>query len=74
MLTQVSRIYLSSPHMSGLEQQYVQDAVASNWIASLAPHVDAFEAEFAAAAGSLMPLRFQNGAENHPVPGVETPG
>ncbi|MFM7584574.1 MAG: pyridoxal phosphate-dependent aminotransferase, partial [Caldilinea sp.] len=40
-------IYLSSPHMSGLEQPYVEDAFATNWIAPLGPHVDAFEQEFA---------------------------
>ncbi len=44
-----SRIYLSSPHMSGQELEYVQDAFASNWIAPLGPHVDAFERELAAA-------------------------
>jgi pyridoxal phosphate-dependent aminotransferase EpsN len=48
----MKRIYLSSPHMSGLEQPYVQDAFATNWIAPLGPHVDAFEQEFAAAVGS----------------------
>jgi len=31
------RIYLSSPHMSGLEQLYVQKAFAANWIAPLGP-------------------------------------
>ena len=48
----MNRIYLSSPHMSVLEQQYVQDAFATNWIAPLGPHVDAFEQEFAAYVGS----------------------
>jgi pyridoxal phosphate-dependent aminotransferase EpsN len=48
----MKRIYLSSPHMSGLEQPYVEDAFATNWIAPLGPHVDAFEQEFAAAVGS----------------------
>jgi len=33
----MERIYLSSPHMSGLEQPYVQDAFAANWIAPLGP-------------------------------------
>lgn len=32
--------------MSGLEQEYVQDAFSSNWVAPLGPHVDAFEREF----------------------------
>lgn len=42
-MAQRERIYLSPPHMSGKEQQYVQDAIASNWIAPLGPYVDAFE-------------------------------
>ncbi|MFC0216475.1 DegT/DnrJ/EryC1/StrS family aminotransferase [Paenibacillus chartarius] len=46
-----SKIYLSSPHMSGREQDYVAEAFATNWIAPLGPHVDAFEAEFAAYVG-----------------------
>ncbi len=46
------RIYLSSPHMGGDELGLVQDAFATNWIAPLGPHVDAFEKEFAAAVGS----------------------
>jgi dTDP-4-amino-4,6-dideoxygalactose transaminase len=48
----MKRIYLSSPHMSGREQPYVADAFATNWIAPLGPHVDAFEQEFAAAVGA----------------------
>jgi pyridoxal phosphate-dependent aminotransferase EpsN len=34
--------------MCGRELELVQDAFASNWIAPLGPHVDAFEREFAA--------------------------
>lgn len=37
------RIYLSPPHMSGLEQQYVQEIFASNWITPLGFQVGAFE-------------------------------
>jgi len=37
--------------MSGHELELVNDAFASNWIAPLGPHVDAFEREFAAAVG-----------------------
>jgi len=44
----VDRIYLSPPHVFGDEQALVADAFASNWIAPLGPHVDAFEREFAA--------------------------
>lgn len=46
------RIWLSSPHMSGLEEEYVADAFATNWIAPLGPHVDAFEREFAEVVGA----------------------
>ena len=45
------RIYLSPPHLTGREAELVADAIASNWIAPLGPHVDAFEAELAAVAG-----------------------
>lgn len=37
------RIYLSSPHMGGTEQKYVQEAFNTNWIAPLGPNVEAFE-------------------------------
>ncbi|MEZ4398584.1 MAG: aminotransferase class I/II-fold pyridoxal phosphate-dependent enzyme [Kofleriaceae bacterium] len=43
------RVYLSPPHLSGREQALVTDAIASNWIAPLGPHVDGFERELAAA-------------------------
>ncbi len=45
------RIYLSPPHLSGEELELVKDAFASNWIAPLGPHVDAFEQEFARLLG-----------------------
>jgi len=45
------RIYLSPPHLSGREEEMVADAIRSNWIAPLGPHVDAFEAEFAERIG-----------------------
>ena len=38
-----TKIYLSSPHMGGSEQKYVNDAFETNWIAPLGPHVDGFE-------------------------------
>jgi dTDP-4-amino-4,6-dideoxygalactose transaminase len=45
------RVYLSPPHLSGREAELIADAIASNWIAPLGPHVDAFEAELATVAG-----------------------
>ena len=47
-----ARIHLSTPHMSGLEEGFVADAFASNWIAPLGPHVEGFERELAEAVGS----------------------
>jgi len=46
------RILLSTPHMSGREPEFVAEAFATNWIAPLGPHVDAFEREFAARVGA----------------------
>src|SRR5215213_5491775 len=45
------RIYLSPPHMGGEELELVQEAFATNWIAPLGPHVDAFEREVASYVG-----------------------
>ncbi|GEN88765.1 putative pyridoxal phosphate-dependent aminotransferase EpsN [Oceanobacillus sojae] len=47
-----SRIYLSPPHMSGNELQYIKSAFESNWIAPLGPNVDAFEKEIAEKTGA----------------------
>ncbi|MEJ8767637.1 aminotransferase class I/II-fold pyridoxal phosphate-dependent enzyme [Oceanobacillus sp. HCA-5259] len=48
------RIFLSSPHMSdaGYEQQFVQEAFDTNWIAPLGENVNQFEIELAAKVGS----------------------
>lgn len=51
-MSRPSRIYLSSPHLGTEEFEFVRDAFATNWIAPLGPHVDAFEKEFAALVGS----------------------
>tara|TARA_R110002167_G_scaffold10108_4_gene46578 strand:+ start:1313 stop:2443 length:1131 start_codon:yes stop_codon:yes gene_type:complete len=37
------KIWLSSPHMGGSEQDYVNEAFDTNWIAPLGPNVNAFE-------------------------------
>ena len=46
------RIHLSPPHIGPEERPLVEDAFASNWIAPIGPHVDAFEREFAATVGA----------------------
>ncbi len=38
-----SRLFLSPPHMSGKEQEYIAQAFESNYIAPLGPFVDRFE-------------------------------
>jgi len=37
------KIWLSSPHMSGKEQDFIKEAFATNWIAPLGPNVSGFE-------------------------------
>ena len=37
------KIWLSSPHMGGAEQKYVQEAFDTNWVAPLGPNVNGFE-------------------------------
>lgn len=38
-----SKIWLSSPHMGGNEQKFVQEAFDSNWVAPLGPNVTGLE-------------------------------
>jgi dTDP-4-amino-4,6-dideoxygalactose transaminase len=38
-----NKIWLSSPHMGGIEQQYIQEAFAANWVAPLGPNVNGLE-------------------------------
>lgn len=38
-----SKIWLSSPHMGGTEQNYVKEAFDSNWVAPLGPNVNGLE-------------------------------
>src|SRR5690606_32878159 len=46
------KIWLSSPHMGGSEQKFVNDAFETNWIAPLGPHVNGFEDDIVAFTGS----------------------
>ena len=45
------RIYLSSPHMGGNEQTYVQEAFDTNWVAPLGPNVTGFEKDLGSYLG-----------------------
>jgi pyridoxal phosphate-dependent aminotransferase EpsN len=44
-------IYLSPPFLGGQEIDYIRQAIDSNWIAPVGPHIDAFEREVAQYAG-----------------------
>lgn len=44
----MEKIYLSPPCLNGKEWDFVKDALNSNWVAPLGPHVEAFEKELAA--------------------------
>ncbi|MFN8224699.1 MAG: aminotransferase class I/II-fold pyridoxal phosphate-dependent enzyme [Gaiellales bacterium] len=57
----MARVYLSPPHASGRELELLADALESNWIAPLGPHVDAFERELAAKAGVEHALALSSG-------------
>ena len=46
----MDRIYLCLAHMSGTEQQYIQEAFDTNWVVPLGPNVNAFEEDLAAFA------------------------
>ncbi|MFH6944324.1 DegT/DnrJ/EryC1/StrS family aminotransferase [Flavobacterium sp. FlaQc-50] len=39
------KIWLSSPHMGGSEQNFVKEAFDTNWVAPLGPNVNGFEAD-----------------------------
>lgn len=39
------KIWLSSPHMGGSEQKFVQEAFDTNWVAPLGPNVTGFETD-----------------------------
>lgn len=45
------KIWLSSPHMGGREQAYVNEAFATNWVAPLGPNVDGFEKDLSTYIG-----------------------
>ena len=45
------RIYLCLAHMSGKEQQFIQEAFDTNWVVPLGPNVNGFEADLEAFVG-----------------------
>jgi len=47
-----NKIWLSSPHMGGTEQNYIQEAFNTNWVAPLGPNVNAFEQDLESYLGN----------------------
>lgn len=54
-------ILLSPPHLGHMEMRYIEDAVASNWIAPAGPHIAAFEQAVAAYVGSKGAVALNSG-------------
>ena len=46
------KIWLSSPHLSGREQVFVNEAFDNNWVAPLGPNVDGLERDLCAYVGA----------------------
>ncbi|PWC07591.1 DegT/DnrJ/EryC1/StrS family aminotransferase [Mycetocola zhujimingii] len=55
------RIYMSSPDVGAVEEEFVMGAMRSGWIAPLGPDVDAFEAEVAARIGVTHAVALSSG-------------
>jgi dTDP-4-amino-4,6-dideoxygalactose transaminase len=43
-----TKIWLSSPHMGGKEQEFIEEAFETNWIAPLGPNINGFEDDITA--------------------------
>ena len=56
-----NRIYLSPPHLSGKEGAMLQEAIDSNWVSPVGPHLNAFEEEFSQYVGSAHALALSSG-------------
>ncbi|WP_305793597.1 DegT/DnrJ/EryC1/StrS aminotransferase family protein [Jeotgalicoccus sp. S0W5] len=61
MMKLSSRILLSSPHMGGAEQKYVQEAFDTNWIAPLGNNVNQFENQVKEFTGSKSACALSSG-------------
>jgi len=56
-----NRIYLSPPHLSGQEGVMLQEAIDTNCISSVGPHLNAFEEDFRQYVGSSHALALSSG-------------
>ncbi len=56
-----TKIFLSSPHMGGREEEYIKEAFKTNWIAPLGPNVVGFERETAEFVGAKRTAALSSG-------------
>ncbi|MDB2435686.1 DegT/DnrJ/EryC1/StrS family aminotransferase [Schleiferiaceae bacterium] len=57
----MEKIWLSSPHMGGTEQDYVNSAFEANWIAPLGPNVNGFESDIQSFTGAAHAAALSSG-------------
>jgi dTDP-4-amino-4,6-dideoxygalactose transaminase len=55
------KIWLSSPHMGGKEQEFVKEAFDTNWVAPLGPNVDGLEQDLANFTGAKYAAALNSG-------------
>ncbi|HED06842.1 MAG TPA: aminotransferase class I/II-fold pyridoxal phosphate-dependent enzyme [Ignavibacteria bacterium] len=55
------KIWLSSPHMGKMEQQFVKEAFDTNWIAPVGPHINAFEEDICQYTGIKYAVALSSG-------------
>lgn len=51
-MSHTAKIWLSSPHLGGREQHYVNEAFDTNWVSPLGPNVNGFEKDLETYTGS----------------------
>lgn len=51
-MSHTAKIWLSSPHLGGREQHYVNEAFETNWVSPLGPNVNGFEKDLETYTGS----------------------
>lgn len=57
----MSRIYLSVPHIGPLEEGFVREAFATNWMSTVGPHLEAFERGVSELVGGLPCVALSSG-------------
>ena len=57
----MKKIWLSSPHMGGIEHEFVQEAFDGNWIAPIGPNLNEFERELSNYTGAKYSVGLTSG-------------